>query len=128
MFRLVRTPRYCMVNSPLPYALEISAGMRRAVVRPWITIVIRIVETEHPDVALAHDELPQRIDAMVQMPPQVHQWRRSITSERSIVVFIHVLSQQVETVELVKDLDSHAISRFSAARIRNLQRGTRVEP
>lgn len=108
-----------MVHSPLPYGLEIPASMRRAVVWPWITIVERVVETEHPNVALAHDELPQRIDAMVQMPPQVHQWRRGIASERRIIVLMHVLSQQVEAVELVKDFDGHAISRFSTARVRN---------
>ena len=92
---LVWSPRHSVIDSPLPDAIEVPASVRCAVVRPRVSIVKRKVETEHTNVALAHDELSQCVNAVIEMAREIRGRCRCVSSQRRIVVLIDVLSQQI---------------------------------
>lgn len=92
MLWLIRSSFHGMINSPLANTLIILAHPRRAIIRPWIPIIERKAERKNIDVSLAHNKLSQRIDAVVEMAVKIVYWSRCITSLRSVVVFVVVLS------------------------------------
>ena len=92
MLWLIRSSFHGMINSPLANTLIVLAHPRRAIIRPWITIIERKPERKNIDVSLAHDKLSQSIDAVVEMTMEIVYWGCGITTLRCVVVFVIVLS------------------------------------
>jgi hypothetical protein len=113
MLRLIDTLRNPVLDRPLAHLLIVAAHPRRTVVRPWVAIVERKAERKHVHVRLAHDELPQCINAVVEVAVQVHGLRRCVAAQLRIVGLPVGLSEQVQAVELVEDFDSDAVATFT---------------
>jgi len=115
-----------MINRPLSNLLIILAHARRAVVRPWVAIIEREPEREHISISLAHDELPQRIDAVVEMTMQVRRLGRRVAAQGLIMPFIIRLPQEIQAVQLVEDFDSNAEAALPCCGVRDLECAFRV--
>lgn len=117
VFRFIDTLSDPMINSPLSHLVVISAHARRAIVGPWVAIIEWESERKHIGVRLAHNELPERINAMIEMAVQVFGLGSCIAVELRVMRLPICLSQEVEAMELVEDFDGDSETAFSGRRI-----------
>lgn len=116
---------------PLPDSLKVPADMLRLKVWP-VTLdpIIRklgeVMECEDPYVTLAHEVESESLDAVVDVAAQI---LLSISLSNvtahfflAVVVFVDRLSEQVEAVQLVEDLDAGSVTPLACHGMLDLQR------
>lgn len=128
VIRFSRGVRNTVLDGPVPDVLIVSAHMGSRVVRPGVVVAKGIPKGKDIDVGLAHDELAQRVDAVVNVTGQIVTLGGGITTLGGIVRLVVVLSHQVQAVQLVEDFDSHSIAVLARPGVGNLQRSLGIEP